>query len=262
MVGRWLLGLVAGALMSACGSPEPQTPGRFGEITSAVVIVNPVINQGSTTSHSPGAHRIRLEVAAADLEPVRTDDTGLALVEGLPTGAVQVSVEGDAVTLNVAAENELYDVVIAHTDSGAQHVIPPVRYPISGTVVHVAPGESINAAAATDGAIILLAPGRYPGNVEVRSDNVLIFGAWSEEDGPLSIIEGDISVLGGRNRIRGVDLEGTLSSNANDFSLAFSRVRAATISGNGVSLLRNTFTQGSASVPSSNAVLVDNVGIP
>ena len=97
---------------------------------------------------------------------------------------------------------------------------------------------------------------------DARSDGVLIFGAWSPTEGPLSIIEGNVTVLGGGNRIRGVKITGRLTSSANGFSAAFNDVGSATITGNAVSLLRNRFTMGSASVPSSNAVLVDNGGIP
>jgi hypothetical protein len=37
---------------------------------------------------------------------------------------------------------------------------------------------------------------------------------------------------------------------------------AVVLTGNGVTLLRNVFVEGSATVPSSNAVLVDIEGIP
>jgi hypothetical protein len=108
----------------------------------------------------------------------------------------------------------------------------------------------------------VLKPGTYPGNFELRAAGVLIFGAWSTLKGPLSVIEGNVTVVGGNNRMLGVKINGKLSSNANGFSAAFSDIASASVSGNGVSLLRNRFTQGQATVPSSNAVLVDNTGIP
>jgi hypothetical protein len=64
------------------------------------------------------------------------------------------------------------------------------------------------------------------------------------------------------DRLRGVRMNGMLSSPANGFSAAFSTVAGANITGNGVSLLRNVFVEGRATVPSTNAVLVDNEGIP
>jgi hypothetical protein len=129
-------------------------------------------------------------------------------------------------------------------------------------VVEVEPGGNIAQAAASDNTIILLKPGTYPGNLELRAADVLIFGAWSPTEGPLSIIDGNVTVLGGNNRMRGVKINGRLTSNANTLSVAFSDIASATITGNGVSLLRNRFTAGQATVPSSNAVLVDNTGIP
>jgi hypothetical protein len=258
---RRLLGVLAALVLAGCGAETPRATGRFGEVTSAVVVVNPIINQGSTTTVTPGTRREGVVFKAADLEPVETDSTGLALVEELPTGTVTLDFDPGTYSFPVAREKELYDVVVAYRDGQVQPLFPPVRYPIGGQVVELEPGDSIAQAAATDDTIIMLAPGTYPGNFELRSEGVLIFGAWSPEDGPLSIIEGDVTVLGGANRIRGVKINGRLTSNANSLSVAFSDIASATITGNGVSLLRNRFT-GQASVPSSSAVLVDNTGIP
>jgi hypothetical protein len=259
---RLLAVLVALALVVGCdGDPTPVT-GRFGEVTSAVVVVNPVINQGSTTTVTSGPERSGVRFKAADLDPVQTDATGLALVEDLPTGAVQLNFDPGTYSFNVAQEKELYDVVVSYRNGTVQQLIPPVRYPIGGTFVEVEPGGNIAQAAASDNTIIVLRPGNYPGNFELRAANVLIFGAWSPEQGPLSVIDGNVTVLGGGNRMRGVKINGKLTSNANTFSVAFSDIASATITGNGVSLLRNRFTAGQAAVPSSNAVLVDNTGIP
>jgi len=254
-----LLGFAVG-----CGGDDgiDGPAGRFGEVTSAVVIVNPVINQGSTTSVATGSTRANVSVQVEDMAEQRTDATGLALLEDIPTGPVPLQFDEGSYTLQVAQEKELYDVVLSVRDGVVQPVIPPVRYPLGGTVVRVEPGESIAAAASEDGAIVVLEPGTYPGNFELTAEGVLIFGAWDPIDGQLSTIEGNITVRGGGNRMRGVNITGRLTSAANNFSLAFSRVGSATITGNGVSLLRNTFTAGQASVPSSSAVLVDNVGIP
>lgn len=258
----WATLMVATLSGCVCGPPPPDTPGRFGEVTSAIIIVNPRINQGSTTSSVSGDARANVEIRAADLPAVRTDATGLALIEDLPTGSVPLKLDSGEVSLQVVNPKELYDVVVAYRPNGVEHVIPPVRYPLGGAVTVVEPGTSLAAAAANDGAIILLKPGSYPGGLELRSEGVLIFGAWSTEEGPLSTIEGDVSVFGGANRIRGVRITGRLSSAANGFSAAFCTVGSATITGNSVSLLRNVFTAGSATVPSSAAVLVDNQGIP
>jgi hypothetical protein len=258
---RRLLGVLVALATAGCGEPTPVT-GRFGEVTSEVVVVNPVINQGSTTTVTPGPERSGVRFKVADLEPVATDPTGLVLVEDLPTGTVQLDFSPGTYSFPVVQEKELYDVVVAYRNGTVQPLFPPVRYPIGGQVVEVEPGGNIAQAAASDGTIIVLEPGTYPGNFELRSEGVLIFGAWSPEDGPLSVIEGNVTVLGGSNRMRGVKINGRLTSNANTLSVAFSDIASATITGNGVTLLRNRFTAGQATVPSSSAVLVDNTGIP
>ena len=258
---RRLLGVLVALGMAGCGDPTPVT-GRFGEVTSAVVVINPVINQGSTTTVTPGTERAGVRFKVANLDQVATDSTGLVLVEDLPTGTVPLEFNPGSYSFQVVQEKELYDVVLSYRDGTVQPLFPPVRYPLGGQVVEVEPGGSIAQAAATDGTIIVLQPGTYPGNFELRSEGVLIFGAWSPEDGPLSVIEGNVTVLGGANRMRGVKINGLLTSNANTLSVAFSDIASATITGNGVTLLRNRFTAGQAKVPSSSAVLVDNTGIP
>jgi hypothetical protein len=252
--------------MSACGEDPPNTNtppfGAFGEVTSVVIVVNPAINQGSSTTIAPGPLRSGVSIQGAELPPVLTDPTGLALIQNVPTGPVPLKFDSGAITLTVQQPKELYDVVVSYTSSGVREVIPPVRYPIGGQLTVIAPGGNIAAAAANDNTIVFLQPGNYPGNFELPARNVLIFGAWSPTQGVLSIIEGDITVRGGDNRLRGVRVTGTLTSAANNFSAAFCDLAKATITGNGVSLIRNLFVAGQATVPSSNAVLVDNLNIP
>lgn len=248
-------------VLLACGDDPPKTPGRFGEVTSAVVIVNPVINEGSSTSVESGTARSGIDIVAADLPVVTTDSSGLALIEELPTGKVTLDFDPGTFDLTVVQPKELYDVVLSYRDGVVQPLFPPVRYPIGGEVVVVEPGGRIDEAAASDGAIIMLEEGTYPGGFELRSEGVLVFGAWSPTEGPKSIIDGDVTVLGGSGRMRGVSITGKLTSSANQFSIAFSDLAEASITGNGVSLVRNRFTAGKAVVPSSSAVLVDNTGI-
>lgn len=249
---------------SGCSEDEPlnQPPGNFGDVTSAVIIVNPRINQGSSTTVSSGEQRAEVVIEPGEAAAVRTDASGLAVAQGFAVGTVPLKFDTGTVSLNVAADKELYDVVVSYKPSGVQEILPAVRYPIGGAVKVLEPGADIAAAATEDGTVILLRAGTYPGNFELTSEGVLIFGDWTLADGQRSIIEGGVTARGGNIRMRGVKVTGTLTSNANGFSAAFCDLGGANLTGNGVTLIRNNFSSGTASVPSSNSVLVDNVGIP
>ena len=76
------------------------------------------------------------------------------------------------------------------------------------------------------------------------------------------VVDGSIIVSGSGVRIRGITLTGDLTANGNAFGISFSVVHGVTdITGNAGAFLRNVFC-GSASVPASNATLLDNHGLP
>lgn len=267
------LALIVAALLvaAACGprgddDDDDEVPGLFGDVASMVVIVNPAINQCSNTTVQPGTQREGIVVSIAETTPSvsdTTDDTGLAVLSPALTGpnTLRFDEEG-AITVQVVQQRELYDVVVAVRSGAVEEIVPAVRYPVGGDVVVVQPGASVVDAAQEDGSIVVLAPGRHIGNFEVRAEGVLLFGSFSLDNlEPASVIEGDVTWLGGNGRMRGVSVEGALTTNANGFSAAFNRIDSASVTGNGVSLIRNTFV-GNAVVPSSSAVLVDNSGIP
>jgi hypothetical protein len=87
------------------------------------------------------------------------------------------------------------------------------------------------------------------------------WGQWDAELGPLSKITGNVSNTGGVSRIRGVEIQGTLTVTGSEFSMAFSKVASASIKGNMVFLPRNEFTSGTAAVDGQNTILVDNDGL-
>jgi hypothetical protein len=261
---RGASGIAACVLAVSCGDDGggEGPPGDYGVTTNAVVVVNPVINQGSTTNVTVGPTRADIAITATGDASASTDATGLAVVRDLPTGAVTLTLPRGSTTFTVVQEKELYDVVVAHRDDGVEPLFPAVRYPIGANVVEVEPGGDIAAAAQANGTVVLLKPGRYPGGFELRAESVIVFGAWSAAEGPLSTIEGNVTPLGEGIRFRGLRIEGTLITTADDFSAAFCDIDDATITGVGVLLLRNTFVAGQATVPSSDAILVDNQGIP
>ena len=233
---------------------------NFGKVTSAVVVVNPVINQGSSTTVSSGAGRSGLNVQIGELPAASTDATGLAVINNIPTGSHSLKFQNGSLAFNVVNQGELYDMIVSYTD-GVAYIVPVIRYPIGGTVTVLNPGDDINSAVSEDNAVILLNKGIYTGDILVTGENVLIFGTWAPAEGPQSIIEGNITFNGGSGRIRGLQVNKTVTVNANSFSAAFSTFNNAELKGNSMVLLRNKFIGASVTVPSSSAVLVDNIGI-
>lgn len=264
------IALLASLVMAGCGNSANDLTTResaaieFGKSTNAVVVLNPVINEGSNTTVSSGDHRegVTVSVVDGDVADV-SDETGLAILTHLPTGALKLDFETGTLPLNVVQENELYDIVVSHTAEGVQFIVDAIRYSIGGTVVHVAPGDDIAEAAKEDDSILILEAGTYPGAVTLRSDNVLLFGAWSPTEGPLSVIDGDVQINGTNIRMRGLSITGTIDSRGHGFAASFNHFGGADIRGNGITLIRNRFPEdGSVTVPSGTAVLVDNLNIP
>jgi hypothetical protein len=101
----------------SCGedSPiNPGSPGEFGLKTSLVVVVNPIINQGSSTTIVPGTERNNIPIKAGTLTPVNTNSTGLAVITDIPVSAVlPVIFPTDTTYLNIVQEKELYDYVVS-----------------------------------------------------------------------------------------------------------------------------------------------------
>lgn len=260
------LALCSSTLFTSCGnddtvSPELTAGGmNFGKVTSAVVVVNPVINEGSSTTVPSGANRGGIPVQVGELEPVATDNTGLAVINGIPTGSQSLQFKDGSLDFTVANQGELYDMIVSYTD-GVAYIVPVVRYPIGGEITVLKPGDDLASAASNDNAILFLEAGTYPGDVLVSGENVLIFGSWDPVEGPQSILEGNLTFNGGAGRIRGLQVNQTITVNANSFSAAFSNFNNAELKGNSMVLLRNKFSGESVVVPSSSAVLVDNFGI-
>ena len=231
--------VVLGPGLSCAAPPDDddddyQVPGPFGDVTSIVVIVNPVINEGSTTDVEAGAQRGDVNITIVEAAPTiadATDETGLAVLALALTGANTLRFDGDGeVVVDVAQARELYDLVVSVRGGAVEEIVAAIRYPIGGDVAFIQPGDDIAAAAQEDGTIVVLAPGRYAGGFEMRAGGVLLFGAFSaDSEEPTSIIEGDVTWLGGNGRMRGFGVTGTLTTNANGFSAAFNRVDACVL---------------------------------
>ena len=250
------------------GGEGAQCIGNYGE-TNAVIVVNPVVNQGTGPDISVGSELEGILIWVGD-EPgdpndpnaLRTDETGLAVIEDLPTGDVTVHIGDGSIELSNVENGELLDVAVAYRSGEGAEILAVIRYPGDLPTVVVNPGDSITDASLDGNVVLLLGPGTYDEDVQLRGNNVFVFGTCSE-DGIGTVIAGFVSTAQGNvARIRGVRVEGTLIASGNNDSAAFCELESATVSGNQTILLRNTFTGGTVSVTSANALLLGNANTP
>lgn len=248
------------------GTGETGADQELGD-TALVAIVNPVVNTGHNTGvpAEQGSERDGIPVNAEPGTDSPTANAGLAVVE-VPVGVIEVLI-GDAPALahTVIAEGDVYDAAIAYDGSGAVlFENTPIRYAVGdgSEAIFYAPEDdlaTINATLEQDDVIVVLGPGNYAGDITVKGSNVTLFGqGWSES---AVTLDGSIVADGTDVRVRGLTITGSLTANGNLFGISFSVVHGPTdIKGNGGAFLRNTFCAG-ATVPSSNATLLDNYGI-
>jgi hypothetical protein len=267
-------------LAAACKDDDPEEgdadTGNVDDVdlpagsTAIVVVLNPVANDGHTEGvpASRGDARDAIVVAVAPGGMDTSDASGLAIVAAEPGPAEILLPAGDdrvALALEIVAAGDVYDAPIAWDDAAAEfYAHTPIRYAVgegAGTVL-IDPGtpiSDIEDALTVDEQIVVLRPGRYEGDIEIRGRDVLLFGEGFSESAVT--IGGSIHALGEAVRLRGLTIEGDVSAEGNNFGMSFCVVIGnASITGNGGAFLRNSFC-GDASVPSSSATLLDNAGV-
>lgn len=245
----------------------PDTPGFFGETTSAVFVINPVINPGSSTTIEPGADRNNVRIMIEGVDTVYTDSTGLAVMRNIPVGQnnIFVGTNGDTVYLDVINEKDMYDLVLSYKPDITEFICPAVRYPYDSTAFVYVDSTNIDSIDfnVDNGKVYVFAEGEYDladlNPYEITADSVLFFGAWDETAGSKTVFKGAVDVRGGSIRLRGIDIQGKVTLYADYFSAAFSTFNSADITGDGISLIRNIFETADYNVPASDAILVDNI---
>jgi hypothetical protein len=255
--------LFAVAAAAGCGDDgvDPNLP--FGE-TAFVVVVNPAPNEGNTVS-PPAFVGAELAGVGVDADPGgsgTTDDTGLAVLRDLDAGDVNLFVgAAAAVPLTIASRGDVYDLAVAYDGSQAGlYTGFPIRYQVGGEIVVIATDADASEALGLDDTIVFFEEGVHAGNLLIEGENVILYG--DTLDGEPVVIDGSVEVRGGNVRIRGVTIAGDLTVFGNNFGMSFSVVQGSTqLNGQAISFLRNVFCQG-ANVPSSNAALYDNEGLP
>lgn len=229
-----------------------------------VVIANPVVNSphGTGVPAEQGDGRQDIDVDPAPGGAAATAD-GVAVVD-VPVGAIDLRIGPASLALEVTAEGELIDAPIAFDGVRAAHFAgTPIRYPLGGPgVIRVGPdtpATELTKALKTDDAIIVLTPGVYVGDLMIKGDDVVVFGAgWGDLE---VVIDGSVVVKSEGVRIRGVGITGGLDVTGDDFGLGFSRVLGkASFTGEGGAFVHNVFC-GTTSVSTAAATWLDNFGV-
>lgn len=258
----WLviLFLALGAGCSGDGI-DPDQP--FGE-TTVVVVVNPPENDGNTAAPPAfvGSAVGGVHVDADPGDAANTDATGLAVLRDLSVGPTDLIFEGGpAVGLEILRSGDVHDAAVAYDgEQAAFYPGSPIRYGVGGEIVVIGSTADATLALNTDDTIVFFEDGVHVGDLVIQGKNVILFGEGFAEHSV--VVDGDVEVRGGQVRIRGVTITGNLTVLGNNFGMSFSVVQGATqLNGQAISFLRNIFCQG-ANVPSSNAALYDNEGLP
>lgn len=268
-----LLGTVVAASL-ACepryvdvSDPEASI-GDSGEVPPGssvlVVIANPVVNGPHDTGVPAEQGDVR---QGLDVDPIPGGSAatvdGVAVVD-VPVGAIDLRIGPAALPLEVLAEGELIDALVAVDGERARHFAgTPLRYPVGDmAVVRVDPDTSAMELARTlksDDAIVLLTPGVYVGDLSIKGNRVVVFGAgWGDLD---VTIDGSVTIKGDGVRIRGVEITGKLDVTGDTVGVGFSRVLGtSSIGGRGGVFVHNVFCS-TASVSTTAATWLDNFGI-
>ena len=259
------LAILLAVMAVACGGDVTDPDMPFGE-TALVTILNPPENDGNT-AEPPALATVGVEIGGVDVDvdpggDAVTDATGLAVIKDLAAGAVNVIIEEGAILpLEIFRSGDLHDAAIAY-DGGQAAFYPgfPIRYGVGGEIVEIPTVSDPTQALNTDDTIVFFEDGVHVGNLVIEGENVILFGEGFAEHSV--VVDGNVEVRGGQVRIRGVTITGDLTVLVNNFGMSFSVVQGATqLNGQAISFLRNVFCQG-ANVPSSNAALYANEGLP
>ncbi len=257
-------GLVA---VLACGNDTGTNPTpievTFGE-TTFVVLVNPIVNDANdATVPTPGSAHSGVTVSVA-VGPFDTTDAGGVVVlspiePGLKTLSLSGGVSGQ-ITVSIA-NRDLQELAIALNDSGAS-LMANVRYAFGGQVVEITPSMSladVNSALSQSNTIVFFRAGTYTGDLQFSGSDVTLFGEGPQ--GGSVTLNGNVTVAGSRNRIRGTRIIGNLTVPGSDFGMSFSRVEGEfDLSGSDGTLLNNAF-DGTMSISGSGTRFLGNAGM-
>jgi hypothetical protein len=259
----WAMPLAAGV---ACGGDGPTNPpdAVYGE-TTVVYVMNPVVNQVNAIAvPTPGPTRSGVDITVTSGPSGTTGTSGELALAPLAVGISPVTFSAGAATgqLNLdIAQGDLREIAVALDGSGAGEMAN-VLYAFGGTVVEITPAMSItqvNAELAGSNRIVFLRAGTYQGDLNFSGSSVTLFGEGSQ--GGTVTINGNVTVSGSFNRLRGARILGNLSVPGSGAGISYSSVVGTlTLDGSNAVLLNNAFC-GSATVSGSGLLALGNAGL-
>lgn len=260
--------LTAGAfLLAGCGDDAITDPTdvQLGE-TTYVFVLNPTVNDVNEEEvPAPGPNQGGVGVTIQEGPSGTTGVDGVTILAPVEAGTRTASFddgEGSEGDLSLSIEErDLREVVVALNGGGAAEMAN-VRYEFGGEVVEITSGMSVsdvNDALSESNQIVLIRGGTYTGDIDFSGSNVALFGEGAE--GGNVTIDGDVTVSGSNNRLRGVRVTGALVVPGSDAGISFSSVQDSLfVDGSNAVLINNSFC-GSITVEGSGAVALGNAGM-
>ena len=246
----------------ACGGDTGTEPTEvtLGE-TTFVVLVNPIVNDDNGAPvPTPGTTQSGVNVSVAGGPSGSTNASGVVVLSQVAPGSKTLSVGGSDVTVSIA-DKDLREVAIA-LDGGSASVMANVRYAFGGQVVEITPSMSlaeVNSALSQSNTIVFFGAGTYTGDLQFTGSDVTLFGEGAT--GGTVTLNGNVTVDGSSNRIRGARITGDLSIPGSDVGISFSRVVGdLQLAGSDATLLNNSFC-GTVTIEGSGLTALGNAGM-
>jgi hypothetical protein len=259
----WALPLVAGL---ACGGDGPTEPPGvvYGE-TTVVYVLNPVVNDvNAIVVPAPGTSRSGVQVAVTSGPSGTTGANGDLALAPVTAGTWPVTFDASGASGQLSldiAQGDLREIAVALDGTGAGSMAN-VLYAFGGTVVEITPAMTIteiNAELARSDLIVFMRAGTYPGGLNFSGSSVTLFGQGSQ--GGTVTINGNVTVSGSFNRLRGARILGNLSVPGSSAGISYSSVAGTlTVDGSNAVLLNNAFC-GTATVSGSGVLALGNAGL-
>ncbi|MBI4420990.1 MAG: hypothetical protein HY560_09210 [Gemmatimonadetes bacterium] len=262
--GRWPA--LAGLALMACGGDDTTSPTEvtLGQ-TTFVVLVNPTKNDANQVDvPQPGTARSGVTVAVAGGPSVQTDANGVAVLAPVTAGAKTLSFSGSGAGGQLSAsiaDKDLREVAVASTSSASSEMAN-VQYAFGGTVVEVTSSmtiQQVNAELAKSNLIVFFRSGTYTGDLTFSGSDVTLFGQGAS--GGTVTLNGNVTVEGSRNRMRGVRITGNMSVPGSNFGMSFSRVAGSFQMDGSSGVLLNNAICGTVTIKGSGAKLLGNAGL-